>query len=195
MTKRGEQKEQRKILILESALDLFIRKGYGETKIADIAKASNMSIGLLFHYFASKEKLYEAIIRIGCERLKMEFPFSNDAPLTVFRAVAEEIFHMISASPFAAKMFVLMENAQHLDSLSPDLKEMLSEADKLMKKSVPLIEKGQLLGEIKAGNPEALSVAFWCSLQGIAQFVALNPEAPCPEADWVVSILEKKENA
>lgn len=194
MTKRMEQKEQRRILILESALDLFIRKGYGETKIVDIAKTADMSIGLLFHYFDSKEKLYEELIRIGSKKLKMEFAFSDDAPLTFFRAAAEDIFQIISANPVAAKMFVLMESAQHLDSLSPDVKEMLSEADKLIKKSVPIIEKGQLLGEIKAGNPETLSIAFWCSLQGIAQYIALNPEVPCPEADWIVSVLEKKEN-
>ncbi|MGE8203394.1 TetR/AcrR family transcriptional regulator [Heyndrickxia sp. NPDC080065] len=193
MAKRDEQKEQRRKLILKSALDLFIRKGYGETKIADIAKAADMSMGLLFHYFDSKEKLYEELIRIGCEKLKMDFAFSNNAPLEVFRAAAEDIFNMVSTNPLSAKMFVLMENAQHLDSLPTDLKEMLSEADRLIKKSIPIIEKGQMLGEIKAGNAEALSVAFWCSIQGIAQFIALYPETPCPNADWVVSILENKE--
>ncbi|MGE7946963.1 TetR/AcrR family transcriptional regulator [Lysinibacillus sp. NPDC093688] len=148
MSIRQEQKEQRKALILQSALDLFIRKGYGETKVADIAKAANMSMGLLFHYFDSKEKLYEELIRIGCERTKMDFDFINDSPLAIFTATVEEMIYMISTNPSAAKMFVLMENAQHLDSLSEDLKVMLAEADKLIKKSIPLIKKGQLLGEI-----------------------------------------------
>ncbi|MEQ6354486.1 TetR/AcrR family transcriptional regulator [Lysinibacillus sp. M3] len=193
MSIRHEQKEQRRVLILQSALDLFIRKGYGETKVADIAKAANMSMGLLFHYFDSKEKLYEELIRIGCERLQMDFSFTNESPLAIFTAAAEELFDMIRTNPSAAKMFVLMENAQHLDSLSEDLKEMLMEADKLMKKSIPLIEKGQLLGEIKQGNAEALAVAFWCSIQGIAQYVALHPETPCPDAMWIISILENRE--
>ena len=193
MTKRDMQREQRKNTILESALDIFIRKGYGETKIADIAKAADMSMGLLFRYFDSKEKLYEALIRIGCEKLKMEFAFTSGSPLDAFRAVAEDIFNMVSTNPFAAKLFVLIENAQHLDSLPSDLKEMLSESKKLIRKSVPIIEKGQALGEVRAGNSEALSIAFWCSIQGIAQFIALSPETPCPDSDWVVSILENKE--
>ncbi len=193
MSIRHDQKEQRKSLILQSALDLFIRKGYGETKIADIAKAADMSMGLLFHYFDSKEKLYEELIRIGCERLKMDFNFSSDSPLAIFKGAAEEMFNMISINPFAAKMFVLMENAQHLESLSEDLKEMLIEADKLIKRSIPLIEKGQLLGEIKQGNAEALAVAFWCSIQGIAQYIALHPEKPCPNTMWIMSIVENKE--
>ncbi|MEC1178662.1 TetR/AcrR family transcriptional regulator [Metasolibacillus meyeri] len=191
MNSRQQQKEQRRQLILQTALDLFIRKGYGETKIADIAKAANMSMGLLFHYFESKEKLYEALIRIGSEKLKMELNFGTASPLTTFQYIAEDIFQTIRANPFAAKMFVLMENAQHLDTLPADIKEMLVEADKLITKSISLIEEGQRLNEIRDGNPQALAIAFWNSLQGIAQHIALHPEVPCPEAEWIIAILKK----
>ncbi len=191
MNSRQQQKEQRRQLILQTALDLFIRKGYGETKIADIAKAANMSMGLLFHYFDSKEKLYEALIRIGSEKLKMELNFGTTSPLATFQYIAEDIFQTIRANPFAAKMFVLMENAQHLDTLPADIKEMLVEADKLITKSISLIEEGQRLNEIRDGNPQALAIAFWNSLQGIAQHIALHPEVPCPEAEWIIAILKK----
>ncbi|KYG90112.1 TetR/AcrR family transcriptional regulator [Metasolibacillus sp. FSL H7-0170] len=191
MNTRQQQKEQRRQLILQTALDLFIRKGYGETKIADIAKAANMSMGLLFYYFESKEKLYEALIRIGSEKLKMELHAAAVSPLRTFQYVAEDIFQTISANPFAAKMFVLMENAQHLDSLPSDIKEMLAEADKLITKSISLIEEGQRLNEIKDGNPQALAIAFWNSLQGIAQHIALHPNAPCPDAEWIIDIIRR----
>ncbi|WP_042470566.1 TetR/AcrR family transcriptional regulator [Bacillus ndiopicus] len=191
MNSRQQQKEQRRQLILQAALDLFIRKGYGETKIADIAKAANMSMGLLFHYFESKEKLYETLIRIGSEKLKMELHFETSSPLTIFQLIAEDIFQTISANPFAAKMFVLMENAQHLDTLPSDIRVMLDEADKLIAKSVSLIEEGQRLNEIKDGNPQALSIAFWNSLQGIAQHIALHPNAPCPDAKWIIDIIRR----
>jgi len=42
----------------------------------------------------------------------------NESPLAIFTAAAEDLFDMIRTHPSAAKMFVLMENAQHLDSLS-----------------------------------------------------------------------------
>ncbi|QDZ99154.1 hypothetical protein D0439_11180 [Lysinibacillus fusiformis] len=117
----------------------------------------------------------------------------NESPLAIFTAAAEDLFDMIRKHPSAAKMFVLMENAQHLDSLSEDLKEILTEEDKLIKKSILLIGKGRLLGEIKQGNAEALGVAFWCSIQGITQYIALHPETLCPNSRWVISILENRE--
>lgn len=190
MSKRMEQKEQRRLHILETALDLFIRKGYGETRIVDIARASNMSMGLLFHYFESKEKLYEVLVRSGCERMSMEINLETDSPLDFFRRAVEDIFFMITSSPSAAKMFVLMEQAHHSTTLPQELKNVLTEADRLIENCVPLIEQGQLLGELRAGDPKALSIAFWCSIQGIAQQLALNPDAPCPDAEWVLSIIK-----
>jgi len=192
MTKRDEQKEQRRIQILEAALDLFIRKGYGETKIADIAEAADMSMGLLFHYFESKERLYEVLVRSGCERMKMEMDHTGGSPLEFFQAAAEGVLSMIASNPSSAKMFVLMEQAQHLDILPTELKDMLSESSRLVEYCIPLIELGQSSGEIKDGSPEALSVAFWSSLQGIAQHMALLPKTPCPEPDWIVSILKSE---
>ena len=62
MGKREEQKKIRKQLILEKGLELFVEKGYSATKISDIAEAVDMSVGLMFHYFESKEKLYEELL-------------------------------------------------------------------------------------------------------------------------------------
>lgn len=62
---REEQKEKRRKEILVAGLDIFMRKGYASTKISDIAEQVGMSVGLLFHYFESKAKLYEELITIG----------------------------------------------------------------------------------------------------------------------------------
>ena len=64
---RQEQKEQRRQEILYAALNLFVTKGYAATTITDIAESVSMSVGLLFHYFESKEKLYEELVRMGLE--------------------------------------------------------------------------------------------------------------------------------
>ena len=65
MMTRQEQREQRREEILRAALHLFVRKGYAGTKVGDIAEAVGMSAGLMFHYFDSKEALYEELIGLG----------------------------------------------------------------------------------------------------------------------------------
>lgn len=72
MATREEQREKRRLDILEAALDLFTSKGYGATRTSDIAKAVKMSDGLLFHYFASKELLYLEIVKMATDWIKQE---------------------------------------------------------------------------------------------------------------------------
>ncbi len=50
--------EDKKKLIIESALDEFSKNGYHKASTDKIANNSNIAKGSLFHYFGSKKKLY-----------------------------------------------------------------------------------------------------------------------------------------
>lgn len=52
----------RKQEILDGAIKVFARQGYDKTLITDIAKEINISQGLCYRYFASKEEIYNAAI-------------------------------------------------------------------------------------------------------------------------------------
>lgn len=54
--------EDRRKKVLEVAIDEFASKGYSATSINDISKKSNVSIGALYSYFASKEDLFLSIV-------------------------------------------------------------------------------------------------------------------------------------
>ncbi|NPA82564.1 MAG: TetR/AcrR family transcriptional regulator [Epsilonproteobacteria bacterium] len=55
-------KEERKKIIMDTALKLFAKRGFYEVTIADIAKELNMSVGNLYNYFSSKEALAKELI-------------------------------------------------------------------------------------------------------------------------------------
>ena len=60
--------------ILKISLELFARKGYHATSISQIASKAKISKGLMYHYFASKEKLLDVIIQQGFDSLaELEF--------------------------------------------------------------------------------------------------------------------------
>lgn len=191
LNKRDEQKEQRKQEILNAGLDLFVRKGYNATKISDIAKEVNMSVGLMFHYFSSKEKLYEELVKIGLSGTNMVMEYTKDNPLLFFEKAVSAIFMYMKENPTVSKMFVLMGQAQHNEGAPQSVKDIVSQVNSI-KMSVPLIEEGQKIGSIKEGNPLSLSTAFWCSIQGIAEELSLHPDTPYPDPDWIVDILRKK---
>jgi AcrR family transcriptional regulator len=53
-TRKGEQTRER---ILDTALELFRTKGYGDTTMRQIAEAAGVAVGNAYYYYASKDAL------------------------------------------------------------------------------------------------------------------------------------------
>lgn len=49
--------EERRSEIISGAIEVFLKKGYEETTMAEIAKACDMSKGLLYHYVSCKDDI------------------------------------------------------------------------------------------------------------------------------------------
>lgn len=58
-----EIRDQRQLELRRSAIQMFSKKGFAAAKISDITSNANLSHGLFYHYFASKEELYIEVIR------------------------------------------------------------------------------------------------------------------------------------
>ena len=66
MVKREERKEQiteyRRKQILDAALAVFSRKGYGEATIPDIAREAGVAVGTIYNYYESKRDLLVSLV-------------------------------------------------------------------------------------------------------------------------------------
>lgn len=191
MKTRQEQKERRRQEIVNAALELFVSKGYAATKITDIAERVNMSTGLMFHYFESKEALYEELIRMGLEGTSYPGAQKYEHAIDYFLKFTEELFEYMKKQPIVAKMFVLMAEAGRSEATPEHIREIAMKVNTIQQ-FVPIIEWGQQEGTIKEGSPLVISNAFWCSIQGIAERYAGNQEIELPNAEWIVDIVRKK---
>ncbi|MDF5731033.1 MAG: TetR/AcrR family transcriptional regulator [Rhizonema sp. PD38] len=54
--------------LLSKCFDLFAQKGYSAITMRQIAKALSVSTGTLYHYFPSKQVLFEQLVEEGCEQ-------------------------------------------------------------------------------------------------------------------------------
>lgn len=188
MTSRAEQKERRRQLIISKALELFVKKGYSETKISDIAGAANMSTGLLFHYFESKERLYEELVRIGLEGTKAPSKLKAATPLQYFKGFLDALFQYVSKQPWVFLMFVLMFQARRGDGVPEHIQDLAMQVDQI-EQSAKIIALGQKEGYFREGDPYALSAVFWSSVQGVMEQLAVTPDMPLPKAEWMIDLL------
>ncbi|HKK42818.1 MAG TPA: helix-turn-helix domain-containing protein [Bacteroidales bacterium] len=77
-----EIREERKALIIETALELFADEGYHNTTISKIAARAGISKGLLYNYFESKEALLSEVLNKSTEEITMYFDPNKDGYLS-----------------------------------------------------------------------------------------------------------------
>jgi len=67
---------------LQTAVDLFSKRGFKGTTTKEIAKASGVSEAMVFRHFASKDELYGAILHNkGCQDGVQRFPWEENKAL------------------------------------------------------------------------------------------------------------------
>ena len=91
--------------ILEAAEDVFAREGFDGARIDAIAAQAGYNKSLIFHYFADKEGLYQAIIH----RLKARMNSELLGPLTAFIESSDEM------STHRVRLFLEMAIGLYLD--------------------------------------------------------------------------------
>lgn len=119
-------------LIKQVAIELFANEGYHATSIAKIAKAANISKGLIYNYFESKEALIKEIIWEGFDSFIIEFDINDDEVLSEekFIKYIDDIFHRVQVDTHFWKLYFSI-------IIQPAV--MLLVQDKLMEVIMPFI--------------------------------------------------------
>jgi len=76
-----EQNEARRIEMLRAAAELICERGFGDTRIADVAKRAGVSSALVIYYFGTRDRLLVDALRYSeesfyeaAERMLAEVP-------------------------------------------------------------------------------------------------------------------------
>lgn len=77
-----EMREEKKALIMNTALEHFSNVGYHATTITHIARHAGISKGLMYNYFKSKEDLLAAIMNRSVTEIYEYFNPDHDSHLT-----------------------------------------------------------------------------------------------------------------
>lgn len=67
--KNGKAKEQKERAIVDAACNVIRHKGFHQARMADIAEKAGVSYGLAYHYFQSKDDIFDTILNIWWKNL------------------------------------------------------------------------------------------------------------------------------
>ncbi len=173
-------KDERRDLILTTALSLFASRGLAATKITDIAKAANMSQGLLYHYYSSKEEIFTELVIRAFERLvaaSRGLESDPSPPADKIKMAIKALLEGFENSKHAANYYLLIAHAE-LSNASPDEAKTAIQRYWYIPYQIMegIMRKGQQDGTIKNHDPAEMAQLFWNTINGIAMYRAMHPD-------------------
>ena len=115
--------------ILETALNLFARKGYAGTSMADIAGELGITKGALYRHYAGKRDIFESILRrmeqmdgenaenydVPAEPVEQGAAAYGDTQIESILAYSEAMFRYWTEDPFASAFRRMLTLEQYRD--------------------------------------------------------------------------------
>ncbi len=169
--KQYEQiREQKRGLILETALELFADEGFHSTSISKIAKLAGISKGLMYNYFRSKEELLKEIVMSGIKDLTRTFDPNRDGILTTeeLEYFINQTFEILKSNTKYWKLyFAIILQPSVLRMLEPDFLKIIGPIFQMLEEYFR--RKGY-------ENPDIESKLFGAILDGLSFHYVIDPE-------------------
>lgn len=165
-----EIRENKRALIMETALELFAEHGYYATPIQQITKKAGISKGLLYNYFESKEELLKEIIIEGFSELMSFFDKNKDGILTddEFEYFVVESFNLIKENMAFWKLYFAL-------LVQPPVMDLVGQ--QMMQYFEPLFKSFSEFFIRKGYNDPIAEVRFIAALlDGVGMHYLLDPQ-------------------
>ena len=158
--------------ILKATRELFFTKGYHATSIDDVAKAAQISKGLLYHYFKGKEELLAALVDTRIEDLLfvMNAASAKTTPLEQIRHIIEGALEDVRRQPEAFRFELNMLTQPELDPVVAKYSQKLID-----ERAKQFQVQTQMFQNLGVANPQLRSLYFSSTLQGIALMFSTYP--------------------
>ena len=165
-----EIRHEKRQLIMNTTLELFALHGYESTTINQIAKRANISKGLLYNYFESKEDLLEAILNKGIDEMMEIFDPNKDGILEVseMEFFINESFKMVEKNRVFWKLYMSV-------SLQPAVFKLIEK--RIEELYQPIMKMtANYFQEAGFENPLIETIIFGALMDGITMDYVMKPD-------------------
>ncbi|MCF8234310.1 MAG: TetR/AcrR family transcriptional regulator [Bacteroidales bacterium] len=162
-------RENRKKLIRDTALRLFAEEGYHVTSISKITEKADISKGLMYNYFSSKEELLMDILNEGVAEFINYFDTNKDGELTddEFKYFLEMTFKVLKERTDYWRLYFSL-------ALQPSVFSILqNKYRKLFETTLAIME--DYFSKRDYENPRMQALMFGAFLDGVGLNYVMDP--------------------
>tara|TARA_Y100001970_G_C14042564_1_gene754584 strand:+ start:218 stop:811 length:594 start_codon:yes stop_codon:yes gene_type:complete len=168
----NKSKDNSKEQILEAAMKVFVKNGFSETRMDDIAENSGLSKGAIYHHYKSKKDLFLALIDFWEEYFFFKIFFNKDVEsknsADLLRDMAKDMIET-----FKTRKYILLAELEFWSLANHD-EDVRAKTEalyiKLMKLIRTIISKGVDSSEFKKLDVDVAALSVMTSLQGVIWF-------------------------
>lgn len=169
-------RDAKRELILNEAINQFSLKGYYSTRICDIAQAADISQGLLYYYYPSKEAIYIDLVDDSLERINETARYVREMNKPYGERIMYALrilFKTIEASARFRQTCRMIAQTVYQADISQEAQAQLDKKrDIAYRIMAEIFRKGQQEGSVVEGDPMELSILFWTSVNGLSIYYA-----------------------
>jgi AcrR family transcriptional regulator len=182
MSPRPDVSEERRNQIIESAIKVFAREGFANTRMEDVATESGLSKGLLYWYFKSKEEIIIAIADLlfsvefrKMQNLSCEGRTSRACLEDFLDIFIKDLQAMLKLAPVIYEFYAL---AFRNNTVRQVMHEYLQRFVMIIE---PIIEYGMDQGELIPGDARQVTITIGSTFEGTLLLWAYAPDMFQPE--------------
>jgi len=184
-------REERREQILYVAVRVFAHKGLAASKIADIAAAGDMSQGLIYRHFTSKEDIFAALVERAMNATVEVVQAALEqagSPLEKLRRFLQWSLPGLWAQPDYS---LLILHTLTSDAAPREIREPALQQARLVQEMVRrLVIEGQASGEVVMHDPDTLTLMVLACIQGLTAGAIFMPSQPGPDPEIVLRMIK-----
>ncbi|WP_457585001.1 TetR family transcriptional regulator C-terminal domain-containing protein [Ensifer canadensis] len=161
-------RERNMRLIIKAGIEIFARKGFDGTRIAEIAEASGLPKANVYYYFSSKEEIYRAIVAhlIASWDDALKYISPEREPAEAFRLYIKAKLDYTRKNIAESRLFAseIIQGARFLKKKDRDHMRKVTDAH------VAVVDGWIAAGKMLPVDPRHLFIMLWASTQFYADF-------------------------
>ncbi|MEW6661837.1 MAG: TetR/AcrR family transcriptional regulator [Bacillota bacterium] len=171
----GRGDSDKRMQLLEAAVDVFALEGFHRAKVEDIAAAAGVGKGTVYHYFSSKQELFQAMLEMSFNKYRSRMRAQLRDPVGL---------HQRLESMLAAHLEFVWQHRKMAQLLLTDNRPlpekmyrwMWQQRRRMMVYVIRMLKQGMLTGEIRPVDPRVASLVVLGLFTSLGSQLAFGPE-------------------
>jgi TetR/AcrR family transcriptional regulator len=163
MTNKEKEEEFKKNLVLESAWNVFMDKGFTETTMNDIAEKSDYALGTIYKLFESKDEIFVLLVKKKLEELHSLFAQCDDplkSPIERMRGLVQICIDFFSKNIRMVQLLQFEPWAGDIRMTKSRLFDFIEHFENVTRIFIDIIEQGIEQGSFRKVDPLKARLAF-----------------------------------